>query len=235
MVVAGSSRLTLPAFDLLLQSVWQRVCIDLEADGQRGFWRDARTDTAVLLTGNGFMQLKCVAPEGLAPECLSRHRTPAATGSPTMASILARSRPTLATATFRTPRLHRAGAWPVQGVLSRLITRTRISSDREGCRVGVAQLDCARLYSDDDFEPIQRQPSVQFALCGAARCASPVDTQVRLLSKLLRRQHYTLQTTQQSVTIETRQPIVGGRHEPISARRSECRSRKTLMPSFHRR
>src|SRR4029077_7898641 len=41
---------------------------------------------------------------------------------------LARSRPTLATATFRTPRLHRAGARPVQGVLSRLITRTRISS-----------------------------------------------------------------------------------------------------------
>jgi hypothetical protein len=126
---------------------------------------------------------------------------------------LARSRPTLATATFRTPRLHRAGARPVQGVLSRLITRTRISSDREGCRVGVAQLDCARLYSDDDFEPSQRQPSVQFALCGAARCASPVDTQVRLLSKLLRRQHYTLQTTQQSVTIETRRPIVGGRYE----------------------
>jgi hypothetical protein len=117
------------------------------------------------------------------------------------------------TATFRTPRLHRAGARPVQGVLSRLITRTRISSDREGCRVGVAQLDCARLYSDDDFEPSQRQPSVQFALCGAARCASPVDTQVRLLSKLLRRQHYTLQTTQQSVTIETRRPIVGGRYE----------------------
>ena len=113
----------------------------------------------------------------------------------------------------RSPRLHRAGARPVQGVLSRLITRTRISSDREGCRVGVAQLDCARLYSDDDFEPSQRQPSVQFALCGAARCASPVDTQVRLLSKLLRRQHYTLQTTQQSVTIETRRPIVGGRYE----------------------
>ena len=98
-------------------------------------------------------------------------------------------------------------------VLSRLITRTRISSDREGCRVGVAQLDCARLYSDDDFEPTQRQPSVQFALCGAARCASPVDTQVRLLSKLLRRQHYTLQTMQQSVTIETRRLIVGGRYE----------------------
>jgi hypothetical protein len=34
-----------------------------------------------------------------------------------------------------------------------------------------------------------------------------------LLSKLLRRQHYTLQTTQQSVTIETRRPIVGGRYE----------------------
>ena len=64
-----------------------------------------------------------------------------------MASILARSRPTLATATFRTPRLHRAGARPVQGVLSRLITRTRISSDREGCRVGVAQLDCAPYYN----------------------------------------------------------------------------------------
>jgi hypothetical protein len=150
-------------------------------------------------------------------------------------SILARSRPTLATATFRTPRLHRAGARPVQGVLSRLITRTRISSDREGCRVGVAQLDCARLYSDDDFEPSQRQPSVQFALCGAARCASPVDTQVRLLSKLLRRQHYTLQTTQQSVTIETRRLISAAATKPISARRSECRSRKTLMPSFHRR
>ena len=29
----------------------------------------------------------------------------------------------------------------------------------------------------------------------------------------LRRQHYTLQTTQQSVTIETRRPIVGGRYE----------------------
>ena len=86
-----------------------------------------------------------------------------------MASILARSRPILATATFRTPRLHRADARPVQGVLSRLITPTRISSDRKGCRVGVAQLDCARLYSDDDFEPTQRQPSVQFALCGAAR------------------------------------------------------------------
>ena len=57
-----------------------------------------------------------------------------------MASILARSRPILATAKFRTPRLHRADARPVQGVLSRLITRTRISSDREGCRVGVAQL-----------------------------------------------------------------------------------------------
>jgi hypothetical protein len=140
-----------------------------------------------------------------------------------MASILARSRPTLATATFRTPRLHRAGAWPVQGVFSRLITRTRISSDREGCRVGVAQLDCARLYSDDDFEPTHRQPPVQFALCGATRCASPVDTQVRLLSKLLRRQHYTLQAPQQSVTIETRQPIVGGRHEPIK-RRGLCHS-----------
>ena len=114
---------------------------------------------------------------------------------------------------WRTPRLHRADARPVQGVLSRLITRTRISSDREGCRVSVAQLDCVRLYSDDDFEPSQRQPSVQFALCGAARCASPVDTQVRLLSKLLRRQHYTLQTTQQSVRVETRRPIVGGRYE----------------------
>ena len=100
-----------------------------------------------------------------------------------------------------------------KGYFSRLITRTRISSDREGCRVGVAQLDCARLYSDDDFEPRQRQPSIQFALCGAARCASPGDTQVRLLSKLLRRQHYTLQTTQQSVTIETRRPTVGGRYE----------------------
>ena len=100
---------------------------------------------------------------------------------------------------------------------SRLITRTPISSDREGRRVGVAQLDCGRLYSDDDFEPSQRQPSVQFALCGAARCASLVDTQVRLLSKLLRCQHYTLQTTQQSVTIETRRPIVGCRYETISA------------------
>ena len=29
----------------------------------------------------------------------------------------------------------------------------------------------------------------------------------------LRRQHYTLQTTQQSVTIQTRRPIVGGRCE----------------------
>jgi transposase len=29
----------------------------------------------------------------------------------------------------------------------------------------------------------------------------------------LRRQQYTLQTTQQSVTIETRRPIVGGRYE----------------------
>ena len=111
--------------------------------------------------------------------------------------------------TTPTPRWRLAGS----RVFSRLITRTRISSDREGCRVGVAQLDCARLYSDDDFEPSQRQPSVQFALCGAARCASPVDTQVRLLSKLLRRQHYTLQTTQQSVRIETRRPIVGGRDE----------------------
>ena len=46
--------------------------------------------------------------------------------------------------------------------------------------------------------------------------------------------HHTLQTTQQSVSIETRRPIVGG-CKPISARRSECRSRKTLMPSFHRR
>ena len=60
----------LARLDLLLQSVRQRVCIDLEADGQRGFWRDARTDAAVLLTGNGFMQLKFVPPEGLAPECL---------------------------------------------------------------------------------------------------------------------------------------------------------------------
>src|SRR5580700_666910 len=119
----------------------------------------------------------------------------------------------LATATFRTPRIHRGDARPVQGVLSRLITRTRIRSDREGCCVGVAQLDCARLYSDDDFEPTQRQPSVQFALCGAARFANPVDTQVRLLSKLLRRQHYTLQTMQQSVTIETWRLIVGGRYE----------------------
>jgi hypothetical protein len=123
-----------------------------------------------------------------------------------MASILARSGPILATATFRTPRLHRADARPAQGVLSRLITPTRISSDREGCRVGVAQLDCARLYLDDDFEPTQRQPSVQFALCGAARYASPVDTQVRLLSKLLRRQYYTLQTIQQSVRIQNTAP-----------------------------
>ena len=57
-------------FDLLLQSARQRVCIDLEANGQRGFWRDARTDTAVFLTGNGFMQLKRVTPEDLAPERL---------------------------------------------------------------------------------------------------------------------------------------------------------------------
>ena len=60
----------LAGLDLFLQSVWQRVCIDLEADGQRGFWRDARADAAVFLTGNGFMQLKRVAPEGLAPERL---------------------------------------------------------------------------------------------------------------------------------------------------------------------
>ncbi len=57
-------------FDLLLQSARQRVCLDLEANGQRGFWRDARTDTAVFLTGNGFMQLKRVTPEDLAPERL---------------------------------------------------------------------------------------------------------------------------------------------------------------------
>jgi hypothetical protein len=56
--------------ELLLQNIRQRVCIDLEADGQRGFWRDARADTAVLLAGNGFMQLKRVTPERLAPECL---------------------------------------------------------------------------------------------------------------------------------------------------------------------
>jgi hypothetical protein len=56
--------------------------------------------------------------------------------------------------TTPTPRWRLAGS----RVFSRLITRTRISSDREGCRVGVAQLDCARLYSDDDFEPSQRQP-----------------------------------------------------------------------------
>ena len=30
-----------------------------------------------------------------------------------------------------------------KGYFSRLITRTRISSDREGCRVGVAQLGAA--------------------------------------------------------------------------------------------
>ena len=61
-------------------------------------------------------------------------------------------------------------------------------------------------------KPINAQ-SVANELGCAARCASPVDTQVRLLSKLLRRQHYTLQITQQSVTIETRRPIVGGRYE----------------------
>ena len=160
---------------------------------------------------------------------------PAATGSPTMASILARSRPILATATFRTPRLHRAGARPVQGVLSRLITRTRISSDREGCRVSVAQLDCARLYSDDDFEPSQRQPSVQFALCGAARCASPVDTQVRFSRNScgVNTIHSKLRNNRSRSKHGDR--LSAAATKPISARRSECRSRKTLMPSFHRR
>ena len=71
-LVQGDSRgwiveVDLARLDLLLQSVWQHVCIDLEADGQRGFWRDARTDTAVLLTGNGFMQMKCVAPKASLP------------------------------------------------------------------------------------------------------------------------------------------------------------------------
>ena len=68
MVVAGSSRLTLPALICFFKAVRQRVGVDLEADGQRGLRRDAGADAAVLLAGDGLVQLKRVAPEGLAAE-----------------------------------------------------------------------------------------------------------------------------------------------------------------------
>src|SRR5262249_29066170 len=54
--------------DFLLQRRRQRVRINLQADGERGLWRNPRTNPAVLLTGNGLVQLERVAPEGLAPE-----------------------------------------------------------------------------------------------------------------------------------------------------------------------
>src|SRR5690348_14195244 len=72
--------------ELLLQSVRQRVRVDFEADGQRRLGRDAGTDTAVLRTGNGFVQLERVTPKGLAaesvvaesPPALIKHRLPMA-------------------------------------------------------------------------------------------------------------------------------------------------------------
>src|SRR4029077_12401282 len=44
-----SAEFDLAGFDLPLQSVRERVGIHFEADGQCGFWRDARTDAAVAL------------------------------------------------------------------------------------------------------------------------------------------------------------------------------------------
>jgi len=60
-----------------LLTLRQRVRIDLEAYGQRSFRRDAGADAAVLLTGDGFVQLQSVAPEGLAPEGLVSEGPPA--------------------------------------------------------------------------------------------------------------------------------------------------------------
>ena len=124
------------------------------------------------------------------------------------ALILARSRHILATATFRTPGLHRGDARPVQGVLSRLITRTRISSDREGCRVGVAQLDCARLYSDDDSNQLNatRRYSLRSAALPALRARS-------IHKSACSRNSCGVNTIHSKLSNKTRRPIVGGRYE----------------------
>ena len=56
--------------ELFLQSLRQRVGVHFKSDRQSGFRRNARTDTAVLLACDGFVQLERIAPEGLTSECL---------------------------------------------------------------------------------------------------------------------------------------------------------------------
>ena len=122
----------------------------------------------------------------------------------------------------------------VRGQKSRAVrTRHRRScsvQSSESYRVGITQVDCEGLHSDDDFEPSERQPQVQFTLSPAARCAGPTDALVRLVTKLLRRQHYTPQTTQRRRDLASSQSP----RRIIIAQSSTCRSRKKLTSNFHR-
>src|SRR5215213_8516116 len=54
--------------DLLLQCLRQGVGIDFKTHRQCGLRRDTRSDSAVLLAGNGFVQLKRIAPKSFAAE-----------------------------------------------------------------------------------------------------------------------------------------------------------------------
>src|SRR5690606_1997193 len=54
--------------NLLLERLGQGIGINLEADRQRGLWRDAGTDATILFTGHRLVQLQRIAPEGLAAE-----------------------------------------------------------------------------------------------------------------------------------------------------------------------
>ena len=56
--------------ELLLQGARERIRVDLEADRQRCFRRDAGADASILLADDGVVQLQGVAPEGLASECV---------------------------------------------------------------------------------------------------------------------------------------------------------------------
>ena len=57
-----------PFLDRADEISWQRIGIDLQPQGQCGFWAYARTDAAELLALNGVVEAKGVTPEGLATE-----------------------------------------------------------------------------------------------------------------------------------------------------------------------
>src|SRR5690349_22125250 len=54
--------------DLLDERLGQCVHVDLEADGQRGFWADARAFTTQRCALDSFMELQCTTPKLLVAE-----------------------------------------------------------------------------------------------------------------------------------------------------------------------